>query len=58
MAKVIDLFEGRDGKWYFHVVHGNGKIGDSSQGYKQKRYAKEAIRRDYPGLKIVEVDAA
>lgn len=57
MRKLIELFEGRDGKWYFHVKHRNGQIGDHSQGYLQKRYAKVAIKRDYPGAKIVEINA-
>lgn len=50
----IVLYKGRDGKWYFHKKSSNGKIvGDSSQGYKEKRYAKVAIDREHPGLEIV-----
>ena len=52
----VELFPGKDGKWYFHKQHRNGKISLPSQGYKQKRYAKVAIRRDIPGLQIVELE--
>lgn len=42
-------------KWYFHKKSPNGKIvGDSSQGYKERRYAMVAIKREHPGLPIVE----
>jgi uncharacterized protein YegP (UPF0339 family) len=50
----IVLFEGHDGKWYFHKKSANGKIvGDGSQGYKEKRYAKTAIKREHPGLPVI-----
>lgn len=45
-----------NGKWYFHKRSANGRIvGDSSQGYKQKRYAMVAIRREHPDLPIIEL---
>jgi uncharacterized protein YegP (UPF0339 family) len=56
MAKSdkIELILGGDGKYYFHKKAKNGKITEQSQGYKQKRYAMVAIRRDFPGLEIVD----
>lgn len=54
--KKLELFHGDDDKWYFHEKFTNGEIGTSSQGYKQKRYAMEAIRRDYPDFEVVEVE--
>jgi uncharacterized protein YegP (UPF0339 family) len=52
----ILLWEAGNGRWYFHKKAANGLIvGDSSQGYKEKRYAKVAIKREHPGLPIVEV---
>lgn len=52
----IELWEGLDSRWYFHKISRNGKIvGDSSQGYKEKRYAKVAIKREHPSLPVVEL---
>lgn len=56
-APKIEIWEGRDGKWYFHKVSGNGKVvGDGSQGYKERRYAMVAIKREHPEIKVVQVD--
>lgn len=51
----IELFEGRDGKWYFHRKAGNGKISAPSQGYTHRRSARSAAKRDLPGLDIVVI---
>lgn len=50
---IVELWPGRDGKWYFHQRNSNNRTTKPSQGYKQKRYAMVAIRRDIPGVKIV-----
>lgn len=53
---IIELWQAHNSKWYFHKKATNGKItGDSAQGYKEKRYAKVAIKREHPGLKIVDL---
>lgn len=41
----IEVFEGIDGKWYFHGKAKNGKIVADSQGYTRKWSAKRAARR-------------
>lgn len=51
----IQLWQGASGRWYFHKRSANGKITVDSQGYKEKRYAKEAIKREYPTLLVVEL---
>ncbi len=53
----IQLWQGAGGRWYFHKRSGNGQITMDSQGYKQKRYAKEAIKREYPKSPIFELTA-
>lgn len=52
----IQLWQGHSGRWYFHKRSANGLITMDSQGYKQKRYAKEAIKREYPGLPVFELE--
>lgn len=51
----VEIFEGKDGKYYFHKVNRNGKKTEPSQGYKQRRYAREAAKRDVPGVTIVHL---
>ncbi len=55
MAKkpYIELYPGKDGKWYFHKLNRNGKITEQSQGYTLKHNAKKAAKRDIPGLEVV-----
>src|SRR5438067_1483530 len=38
-ATSVNVFAGKDGRWYFNVKAGNGKIVLQSQGYKQKQGA-------------------
>jgi uncharacterized protein YegP (UPF0339 family) len=52
----IELWQGNSGRWYFHKKSPNGKITMDSQGYKQRRYAKVAIKREFPNLKVVELE--
>jgi hypothetical protein len=61
MAKTfprVVLWQGASTRWYFHKQSRNGQIVMDSQGYKQKRYAKVAIDREYPDLPLVELDDA
>lgn len=51
----IYLFEGKNGRWYFRRVTGNGEVIGTSQGYKERKYAREAIRRDFPGVEVIVV---
>jgi hypothetical protein len=52
----VQLWQGHSGRWYFHKRAANGQITMDSQGYKQKRYAKGAIKREFPDLLVVELD--
>lgn len=52
----VVLWQGASGRYYFHKQSRNGQIVMDSQGYKEKRYAKVAIKREYPNLPLVELD--
>jgi uncharacterized protein YegP (UPF0339 family) len=49
----IEVWEGHDGKWYFHVKNRNGRVTGPSQGYGHKRSAVARARRENPGLPVV-----
>lgn len=51
----VELFEGADGRWYFHRRNTNGRVTKPSQGYTLRRSARRAAKRDNPGLRIVLV---
>lgn len=51
----VELWIGKDGKWYFHKRNANGRVTEPSQGYAYKRSAVKAARRDIPGVPIVLV---
>lgn len=36
---IIEVWQGVDGDWYFHVTHRNGKIICTSEGYTRKNRA-------------------
>lgn len=38
MKPRFEIFPGKDGKWYFRLRAGNGKIVCQSQGYGTKRH--------------------
>lgn len=50
----VELWQGRDGRWYFHKRNRNGRITEPSQGYSRKDSAKRAAKRDIPGFPIQE----
>ena len=52
MKRWVELFAGANGKWYFHVKAANGEVVSASQGYKNRRGARRAIRRDWAGLEV------
>lgn len=51
----VEVFQGADGKFYFRKRNRNGKLTEPSQGYKQRRYAAAAARRDVPGIPVVHI---
>lgn len=42
MAK-FEIFQGKDGKFYFHLKSSNGEIIAQSQGYSSKQHAEAGV---------------
>lgn len=51
--KKAELFKGRDGKWRFRIVGGNGEIIAQSQAYFSKWNAKRAVIAQYQMTPVV-----
>lgn len=52
----FDIFEGKNGKWYFNLKAGNHQVILSSQGYSSKTAAAEgvdSVMRNAPEANIV-----
>ncbi len=45
------IFPSPNGKYYFHVISGNGEIVLSSQGYTRRADAKRGLLRQFPNIK-------
>jgi uncharacterized protein YegP (UPF0339 family) len=52
----VELWQARNGRWYFRKKNRNGRVTESSQGYKERRYAVVAAKRDIPGVPIVDIE--
>lgn len=51
------VFQGRDGQWYFRIKSANGKIIAQSEGYTRERRAhKAALRLILTSVRIWERD--
>ena len=50
----MEVFQGKDGKVYFHVKAGNGQITSASQGYSSKSNAHRAAIKIHPGMEIID----
>lgn len=51
-TKHVQLKQGKNRRWYFSVINANGRKTETSQGYKHRRHARAAARRDAPGLEL------
>lgn len=56
-ATVVEIFQGRDGAWYFHAVARNREKGTLSEGYRRKASAVRGAGRWHPGIPIRFLDA-
>lgn len=45
MGAHFDIFKGRDSRYYWRLVGGNGEIVAQSEGYSTKSNAKRAAKR-------------
>jgi hypothetical protein len=59
---TFELYEDREGKYRWRLVHDNGNIiADSGEGYATKQKARqgiESVRTNAGGADVDEVDAA
>jgi uncharacterized protein YegP (UPF0339 family) len=51
---VVQLVKGRDG-WFLRLVSANGQTLAVSESYWSKWNAKRAARKNFAGLRVVEV---
>lgn len=51
-TKYVQVFQGKNRRWYFHLRNTNGRITEPSQGYAHRRSAIKAAKRDVPGVEI------
>lgn len=62
MSKAtFEVYEDREGKWRWRLVHDNGNIiADSGEGYASKQKAEQGIdsvKENAPGAEVVEAEA-
>lgn len=55
-VKRVEVFEGRDGQWYWRAVAGNGEIVSASEGYVSKWNAKRGARRLFPRARLTDAN--
>lgn len=46
----FEVFQGKNGQFYFRIVSGNNKIVAVSEGYTQKKSALQTINSIYLGI--------
>ena len=51
-SERVELFKGRNGRWYFRHVARNGEKIAQSQGYTRKGSARRGALRAVPGAAI------
>lgn len=52
----IEVFPGRDSKWYYRPIEGNGRQIFQSQGYSTKWNAKRAAKSVFPEVEPIIVN--
>lgn len=54
----FEIFQGRDGRFYFHLKAANGEIVAASQGYTTKQHAEagvESVRASAPMAEVIDL---
>ena len=54
---TVEVFQGRDGAWYFHAVARNREKGTASEGYRRKSSAVRGAGRWHPGVPVTILTA-
>jgi uncharacterized protein YegP (UPF0339 family) len=52
---VVQLHRGKDGQFYLRLVARNGEVLASSEGYRTRWNARRAARKNFAGIKLVEL---
>ncbi len=52
---TADIFQGRDGDWYYRIKAGNGLTIAQSEGYTLKFSAKRAVKKNHPDVVRITV---
>jgi uncharacterized protein YegP (UPF0339 family) len=52
---TLTVYRGRNGKWYYRKVAGNGEKTQGSQGYASASGARRAARSQNPGVVVTTV---
>lgn len=53
---VVQLYRSkRDGQFYLRLVSPNGQVLAQSEGYRRRWNAKRAARKNFAGIKLVEL---
>lgn len=55
---TVEIFQGKDGNWYFRTKARNRQVGDVSEGYRRKSSAVRGASRWHPGIPQVILKAA
>lgn len=50
----FEVFQGKNGQFYFRIVSGNNKTVATSEGYTQKKSVLKTIKSIYLGMQQVE----
>lgn len=53
---VVQIYRGSDGQHYLRLVSPNGQVLAQSEGYHTRWNARRAARKNFAGLRIVELD--
>lgn len=54
---VVQLYKGKGRhSFYLRLVSSNGQVLAHSEGYYSRWNAKRAARKNFPGIKLVELD--
>jgi uncharacterized protein YegP (UPF0339 family) len=57
---TFEVYEDREGKWRWRLVHDNGNIiADSGEGYASRQKCEqglESVKQNAPGADVVELD--
>ena len=51
-VRTLQIYQGRDGQWYWRAVAPNGRTTAQGEGHTRKADAERAARAEYPGCEV------